>query len=130
LPEYLKQKLKARGILKDDRHAEDLVRILVLAYLCYRDSLSTNFWFYLFLAFLGGWIDVWTSEKLCCIFRIWFSVLIFLRYFAVYYFQPGNLTYKLPVFEFQKGTSAEPRGNEKLPPGWVCITYYKRFPLM
>ncbi|KAK2400497.1 hypothetical protein P8452_07416 [Trifolium repens] len=42
LPEYLKQKLKARGILKDDRHAEDL-----------------------------------------------------------------------------KGTSAELRGNEKLPPGWV-----------
>ncbi|PNX87518.1 group ii intron-encoded protein ltra, partial [Trifolium pratense] len=39
----------------------------------------------------------------------------------VYYFQPDNLTYKLSVFEFQKGTSAEVRGDEKLAPGWIEV---------
>lgn len=43
-------------------------------------------------------------------------------------FQSVHLPYKLPVFEFQKGTSAELKENEKLPPGWVCITYYNCLP--
>jgi len=38
------------------------------------------------------------------------------------YFQSVQLPYRLPVFEFQKANAAEVTENQKLPPGWVCIT--------
>jgi len=38
------------------------------------------------------------------------------------YFQFVQLPYRLPVSEFQKANAAEVTENQKLPPGWVCIT--------